>query len=135
MNIDTNTPLISALAKKYQIDFVVLFGSQATGRTHSKSDIDIAVIKRGEVNTARLAVEFEKIFKRDDAEVINLASASPTLMHVVSRDGRLIYEKEPGSYLRWRVYAAKIWMDTEWLRRMRDCKLVEWSKNYNTAQA
>ncbi len=135
MKIDAYTSAITAFAEKYELDFVVLFGSQATGKTHSKSDVDIAVIKRGEINVARLAVECEKIFKREDVEVISLSGASPTLMRAVYKDGILLYEKEPGTYLRWRVYAAKIWMDTEWLRRMRDRKLMDWSKAYNIANA
>ena len=31
---------IKSVAQKYDLEFVVLFGSQATGQTHSKSDID-----------------------------------------------------------------------------------------------
>ena len=133
MKTDAYKAEIATLAEKYGLDFVVLFGSQATGKTHAKSDIDLAVITRGSINVPQLAVEFEHIFKRDDVEVVNLAIASPTLMYAVSRDGQLLYEKELGAYLRWRVYATKIWMDTEWLRRMRDRKLIDWSLKHNEA--
>lgn len=34
------------VAKKHGLSFVALFGSQATGRVHEKSDIDIGVAKR-----------------------------------------------------------------------------------------
>lgn len=33
---------IKAVAEKYDLEFVVLFGSQAAGHTHQKSDVDIA---------------------------------------------------------------------------------------------
>lgn len=130
MNIEEQKPAIVALAKKHALDFVVLFGSQARGRSHQKSDIDVAVISRGVVDRARLSMDFAEIFKHGDTEVVNLANASPTLMYSVARDGKILYEKEPGAYLAWRVYATKIWMDTEWLRRLRDRKLVEWSEAY-----
>ncbi len=135
MNIDEYKPAIETLARKYGLDFVVLFGSRARGRTHRESDIDIAVISRGAVDRARLSMDFAEIFKQGNTEVINLANASPTLMYSVSRDGKLLYEKEPGAYLAWRVYAAKIWMDTEWFRRLRDRKLVQWSDAYDKAQS
>lgn len=134
MNIEEHKPAIEALAKRHGLDFVVLFGSQARGRIHGKSDIDIAVISREEVNRARLAMDFSEMFKHADTEVVNLANTSPTLMHSVSRDGKLLYEKEPGAYLAWRVYAAKIWMDTEWFRRLRSRKLAEWSEAYAKSQ-
>ncbi|MBI2476238.1 MAG: nucleotidyltransferase domain-containing protein [Candidatus Taylorbacteria bacterium] len=135
MNIDEYKPAIETVAQKYGLDFAVLFGSQARGRIHGKSDVDIAVISRGPVDRARLAMDLAEIFKCGDTEVVNLANASPTLMHSVSRDGKLLYEKKRGAYLTWRVYAAKIWMDTEWLRRLRGRKLTEWSDAYAKAQS
>lgn len=37
---------LEPIAKKYEIDLAVLFGSRATGRVHSESDWDIAVRSR-----------------------------------------------------------------------------------------
>ncbi len=119
---------IATLARQYKLEFVALFGSQATGTLHKKSDVDIAVISHSPVDAIKLAVAFDTILGRDDVEVVNLAKASPTLMYAVARDGKVLYEENENAFLRWRVYAAKIWMDTEWLRNIRDAKLVEWAK-------
>ncbi|MDP3996221.1 MAG: nucleotidyltransferase domain-containing protein [bacterium] len=118
---------IRELADEYGLNVVVLFGSQATGKIHSKSDVDIAVISRKPVERIKLVSEFSDLLRRDDVEVVNLVNASPTLMRSVVADGKLLYEAEEGAFLRWKIYAIKIWMETAWLRKLRDKKLVEWA--------
>lgn len=125
MNFEQYTAQISSLAEKHKLDFVVLFGSQARGNTHPKSDIDIAVISRVPIDRTKISMDFDEIFKRDDVEVVNLATASSTLAYAVIRDGKLLYEGEPRSFLRWKVYAIKIWMDTAWLRNLMNKKLLK----------
>lgn len=119
------------IARKHGLNLVVLFGSQATGRVHAESDVDIAVIGNNsiEYNTKiRLMTDFSDVLRREDVEVVDLASASPTLMYVVVRDGALLYEKEESYFLKWKLYAIKIWMETAWLRRLRDKRLIEWAE-------
>lgn len=128
--LEINQAAIKAVAEQHQLDVVVLFGSQATGRTHVKSDIDIAVLSRQPVDITKLMTAFSDVFKREDVEVVNLGTASPTLWQAVIRDGRLLYEKSPDDFARWRIYASKIWMETKWLRDRRDRKLINWSKQY-----
>jgi predicted nucleotidyltransferase len=128
MNLESLKPRISEIAQKYSLDLVVLFGSQATGRIHEKSDVDLAVIGKRPPNRARLAIEFDQIFQRNDVEVIDLSRASPTLMREIVIEGKLLYEREPDLFFRWKLYAIKIWMETGWLRKLRDKKLVEWAR-------
>jgi len=120
---------ITELAQKHGLDLVVLFGSQATGRIHQKSDVDIAFLSKIEVDKAQLALQMDKVFKRGDTEVVNLANASPTLMRQVVLDGKLLYEREQGYFFRWKIYAIKIWMETAWLRALGRKKLVEWAQH------
>jgi predicted nucleotidyltransferase len=119
---------ISELAKKHKLSLIVLFGSQAVGNTHAKSDIDIAVISRSVIDKFKIMDDFESLFKREDVEVVNLADASPTLMYCVVRDGKLLYENEEDAFFKWKMYAMWVWRDTAWLRRLRDKKLLEWTK-------
>ena len=130
VNFDAYKSQIASLAQKFNLQFVALFGSQATGATHAKSDIDIAVISRSKIDKTKISIELDEIFKRDDTEVVNLASADPTLMYAVVRDGILLYEKNNGDFLRWKFYAIKIWMETAWLRELGNKKLIERVKNY-----
>jgi uncharacterized protein len=119
---------IKALATSHDLSLVVLFGSQAIGNTHAQSDIDIAVIGKHVSDKSKITRDFCAIFKRDDVEVVNLSNASPTLMHSVVKDGVLLHEKENGDFLKWKLYAIWVWLDTAWLRRLRDKKLIDWAK-------
>jgi len=119
---------IGEVAKKHGLEFVVLFGSQATGRVHAKSDIDIAVMSKKAFDIYKVMSDFDPVFKRDDVETVDLSMASPTLMYVVVRDGKLLYEERAGDFFRWKLYAIKIWMETGWLRELQRHKLIEWAK-------
>lgn len=118
---------VKTLAEKYGLSLAVLFGSKATGRTHLKSDVDIAVLSNNKFDS-KIIDDFYDLFKREDVEVVDLATASPTLMYVVVRDGKLLYEKESEAFFNWKLYAMWVWRDTAWLRKLRDRKLVEWAK-------
>lgn len=130
MNFQAAQPDIATLANKHRLDLVVLFGSQATGRTHVQSDVDIAVLSKEDVNRARLALELSELLKRDDVEVVDLRSASPTLMRAVVENGKVLYESRPDAFFGWKLYAIKIWMETAWLRALRNKQLIEWARQH-----
>ncbi len=118
-NLDNIKEISKEIGAKYGLSFVALFGSQATGRTHQKSDIDIAVIRKQPISfdeKLRIIGDFSDRLKREDVEIIDMASASPTLMYVVVRDGKLLYEEKENDFLNWKLYAIKICMETAWLR-------------------
>ena len=128
MNIEAIKPEIAVLAKKYNLDLVVLFGSQASGRTHAKSDVDIAFSGKGEIDKHKLVLDLDQLFKRDDIETVDLSKASPTLMRAIVKDGGLLYEKDTTTFLRWKFYAIRTWMETAWLRAIARKNLIEWSE-------
>jgi predicted nucleotidyltransferase len=130
--VEENIGKVREIAVRRGLSLVVVFGSQATGRTHKGSDMDIAVLGREPVRfdeRAKIASELDSVFGRRDVEVADIDpnSASPTLMYAVVRDGKLLYEAEEGGFMRWKLYAIKMWMETAWLRELRDKKLVEWA--------
>ena len=121
---------LKEVAEKFGIDLLLLFGSQATSKTHKNSDVDLAFLPNRDsvlIDESQLLIDLMEIFKRDDVEIVNLKVASPTLMRAVVRDGTVLYEKEKDIFLKWKLYATKIWMETSWLRSMRDRKLKEWA--------
>ena len=128
METDKIKPKIAAIAEKYGLDMVVLFGSQATGKTHPKSDVDIAVISEKPFDRFKILDDFWSLFKREDVQVVDLANASPTLMRAVVVDGKLLYEREQAMFLKWKYYAISVWMDTAWLREFGRKKLIEWAQ-------
>ncbi|HBV01535.1 MAG TPA: hypothetical protein DEF00_04085 [Candidatus Taylorbacteria bacterium] len=128
IDFESKKDAIAEIAKKNNLNFVVLFGSQATGRVHEKSDIDIAVLGSKEVDRVKVGCEFDEVFGRNDIEVVVLNNASPTMMYVVARDGKVLYEDSAGRYISWKLFAMREWRDTAWLRALRDRKLTEWAK-------
>lgn len=125
---------ISELARKHGLSLVVLFGSQATGKTHPKSDVDIGVAKRrssvegAEVPIIEIESELVVILKRDDVEVVNIYNVSPTLMRSVVEEGKALYESSPDEFSEWKLYAIRVWMETNWLRERARAHLKEWAK-------
>ena len=137
INIEEIKPVIKQLAEKHQLLAVALFGSQATGALHSKSDVDIAILGRDQIafdEKIKISSELSEIFKREDVEVVDIDpnSASPTLMYAVVRDGKLLYERSVGDFLRWKLYAVKIWLETAWLRALSRKRLIEWAEANKT---
>lgn len=120
-----------AISKKHGLSFVALFGSQATGRTHAKSDVDIGVVGNAPIAfdvQTEIWREFSDVLQRDDIEVVDLYEATPTMMYVVARDGQVLYEDKAGHFDSWKLFAMREWRDTTWLRALRDRRLMEWTK-------
>lgn len=92
------------------LKMLVLFGSRATGKTHANSDWDFAALYdeklREESCRDRGFAWFEvpgvigQVFSlnSDEIDVVELNRASPLIAHFVARDGKLIYEKEPEEF-------------------------------------
>lgn len=93
---------IMATLAPYPIQFALLFGSQSRGDTHGQSDIDIAVIfedlepgDQGYTDElldlgAALSVEFDS----NDVDVIDLRTASPTIVQAALKDGEILVGDE-----------------------------------------
>lgn len=127
MEIEAIKPEISKIAQKYNLDLVVLFGSQATGRSNNTSDIDVAVFGKDTFDIYRLGSELDLLLKRQDVHVVDLNQTSPTLMYMVVKEGVLLYESYATAFLLWKVYAMRVWMQTAWLRKLGEKKLLRWS--------
>ena len=83
---------ICQLAKKYNIQKVVLFGSRARGDYRERSDIDLAV-SGGNITEFSLDVDelTSTLLKYD---IVNLdRSVQPELRIAIQQEGRIIYEK------------------------------------------
>ena len=92
------------------LKMLVLFGSRATGKTHDKSDWDFATLydedKRKACIGERAFAWFEipqklgEVFEinSDEIDVVELNKFSSLIAHFVARDGKLLYESEPGEF-------------------------------------
>lgn len=83
---------IKALAKKYNMDKVILFGSRARGDFKRASDIDLAV-SGGDFVRFALDVD-EETWTLLEYDVVNLdRHISPDLRDSIEREGIVLYEK------------------------------------------
>jgi uncharacterized protein len=116
--VKINTEKIQELRKLSQqiptkssyIEMLILFGSRATGKTHTTSDWDFAVLCNEE-NRNRIAhnngfTYFELPFilgqifgiNPDNIDIVELGRCSELIAHHVARDGIVLYEQEEGEF-------------------------------------
>ena len=122
MEIEAIKPQIAEIARKHKLDLVVLFGSQARGKTHPKSDVDIGYIgpKSFDMNASFKAEgEISHLLKREDVEFVNLRRVSPLMKKVVCDEGAVLYERESGVFTLFKLYALKMYAETKPLRALR----------------
>ena len=81
------------------VDFIVLFGSVATGHSHPLSDIDIGVkISNHEEELVKIFADLLSLFDavddrkhKVDVSLLNLGNL--TLLYRVVRDGQILYQR------------------------------------------
>lgn len=81
------------------VRLAILFGSAATGRTHPRSDVDIAIelegLRPGQAgyNDAFLGVgvDLSDVLETDDVDVVDVHSLSGSLARSVFDDGVVLY--------------------------------------------
>lgn len=115
--IDKN--LIKKIAKKYDLNFLVLFGSQATGKTHKQSDVDIAYSAKKELNYRQeyyLTGELLRSLHLNPkirTDLVDLNNVSPLLAKEVAFTGKLLAEITPHSFARFQMYAFKLFIESK----------------------
>ncbi|MEE8523304.1 MAG: nucleotidyltransferase domain-containing protein, partial [Thermoanaerobaculia bacterium] len=84
----------------------------ARDETRRGSDVDLGVVLDPDDRETRLDVEVTvgRALQRD-VDLVDLRRAPPLLRFEVSRDGILLVEREPGSWIRFRARAMLDWWD------------------------
>ena len=83
---------LTSLAKYYDIDKIVLFGSRARGDNITKSDVDIAVYGCRDFTNFYFDVE-EKVRTLLMFDIVNMdKEVSDELKREIERDGVVLYE-------------------------------------------
>lgn len=99
---------------------ILLFGSGATGRLRSDSDVDIAVLLGGEApdpfELAALRVDLAALLGRE-VDVVVLDTASPILAMEVLRRHRVLLNRRPEQLQRYVVKALGAYFDLKRVRR------------------
>jgi len=106
--------------KYNQIVAIYIFGSTATGRYRSESDIDIAIMIRGSLEgmeRVQLETSLSNLLKRD-VDLIIFGDATPLLQHQILKYGYLVFERDPKERVRQEVAARREYLDSLGLYRV-----------------
>ncbi len=134
------SPIVSE--KIPYLKMLVLFGSRATGNIHAESDWDFAVLYDEEIRRAyikdawswfEIDLILSNLFKISDTkvDVVELNHCSPLIGYIVARDGKLLYEKNPGEFIRFTCKAWKNYADTEKFRNAQRKSIELWLQKWD----
>ncbi|MEK7621807.1 MAG: nucleotidyltransferase domain-containing protein [Patescibacteria group bacterium] len=124
---------IAEIAKHHGLELVVLFGSQATGHTHKKSDVDIGYIAHRVIDYREnydISLELARIFKNPDVELVNLNNVSPALKKQVADQGIVLLEAEKGKFDFFSIKANRAYIETKPLRLYQHQFINDFIKEY-----
>ncbi|MBI2100813.1 MAG: nucleotidyltransferase domain-containing protein [Candidatus Vogelbacteria bacterium] len=89
---------VAALAEKYGLTLVVLFGSQVSGLTHKESDVDVAYRADKKLSfddEVLLNFDLTEVFKNDKVSLVNFKTAPPLLLKQIVTNVIVLYERTP----------------------------------------
>lgn len=122
---------IGGLVKEHRLSLVVLFGSQATGKTHSQSDVDFGFLAEKNMSLgdiAKMQFEFSQEIGIKNLELLDLKTAPPLLLKQVAQKSILLYEKEPSLFAGFKIYCLKRFMEARKLLDLRELSLNKFLK-------
>jgi len=91
------------------ISLCILFGSQATGKTHAHSDVDLAVWPTESLTSAQKlqwVTDLQGLLDKDVSLVIVTPDLDPVLGFEIVKNGRLLYQQNPELWLKER---SRLW--------------------------
>jgi len=124
--VEKNKKMIAELGEKHELDLVLLFGSQASGKTHAQSDVDIAIHgarRFRPMELAQIQFDFSSALKIELIEIADLKSATPLLMKEIADNSILLYEKEANLYDELKIYFLRRYFEARPLLKMREEQL------------
>lgn len=88
-----STQKLDEIRQKYALELILLHGSQVSGQTHAKSDVDVAVLSKDRntnLDWYVLASDLNEVFEMDNVDVTILNHANPLLLKTVTDKAKLL---------------------------------------------
>lgn len=126
-------PLLNKLKKEFikddEIIFVYIFGSYATGKISSISDIDIAFYIKEGVDFFEKKLEIlsiiEDTLKTDEVDIVILNEISPSFFKEIFNKKILFVDKDKNKRIEFELRKLREFFDTERLRKISEKCLIE----------
>lgn len=135
MDIEKIKPKIAELAEKYRLSLVLVFGSQATGKTHIQSDADVAYLSENPMDImeeSEFSLALMEIFKTNFVDIVSLRNASPLLQKEIADSAIVAYESRKSLFNEFVINAIKKYFETKKLFKIRseflDYKINQYKK-------
>lgn len=115
------------LEKRFGLDVLWLFGSEAQGTTHPESDVDLAALFRQRPDALEVLGargDLEEILGRE-VDLVDLDRASPILAMQVLKHGRLLVDRDPRRRIAFFVRTLNLYEDLKIQRRDIERRLFE----------
>ncbi|MBU4257407.1 nucleotidyltransferase domain-containing protein [Patescibacteria group bacterium] len=96
---------IKKIAKKFNLNLIIIFGSFVSGKMREDSDIDIAVSSSEKISfkdELSIIRKLTGIFKRD-ADLVIINKANPLLLQQIDKNGIMIYGRRT-DYINFKLY-------------------------------
>jgi predicted nucleotidyltransferase len=119
---------LSPLFEEEGLCLVILFGSFASGRTHKKSDIDLAFLFDDPVDILDLTNRVIRLLHTDNIDIIDLRRTNPLLRFVALNKGKLLFERRPGMFNGFFSLVFRMYIDTKKLRDARETSIKHFLK-------
>lgn len=112
---------IQKTGKKHRLDFIILHGSQVTGKKGPEPDVDIAIYRNGGIDfkeEMQLFLELSKVFGEfGELDLKTLHKKDPLFRYYVVRDGVLLYGNRV-DYLNFKAYAVRDYDESQSLFKL-----------------
>lgn len=85
---------IREIAEKYGLKLLLLFGSQAAGKTHKFSDYDFGYIGKKDMGYSErgsLDVDLSRL-ARNEAEAVDLKNVGPLFKYEIVKNNKILYD-------------------------------------------
>jgi predicted nucleotidyltransferase len=104
---------LTKIAKKHKLSLILMFGSYVSGKTHPKSDLDIAILSKSELDLdehLKLYGELSGVFSHKELDLISLNHADPLLLKQILTNCKLLYGSNRAC-VELKIYAFKRYCD------------------------
>ena len=125
--------LAPLMALEYNLNLLVIFGSQVSGHTHEKSDIDIGFlsdINYGPIEIVKMQMDLEQRLAVGPVELVDLKTVPALLLKHVALEGNLLYEKRPHLMARLQIYGVKRTMEAKKLLDLRHLSVIKFLQTH-----
>lgn len=95
------------------MQMLVLFGSRVRNQVHAHSDWDFAFLPGEHADLDQLRAGLVQILATDAIDLVNLAKGGALVRMQVSTEGKVLFESQPGLFLRFQDETARFWCDVE----------------------